>query len=98
MARETRRREQRVSAARRKASRAVDREQTRAALRAAGAREPEDEAVEAAAVLVEERLAEIAARAAETSEDREESRLSAGSVAVAAQREAEERPRRREER
>ncbi|MGA3020468.1 MAG: hypothetical protein ABSD68_00775 [Candidatus Micrarchaeales archaeon] len=85
------RREQRVSAARRMVRRAVDRDRIRAALKAAGANEPDDAAVEAAAVLAEERLAEIAARCAECSEDREEKRLSAASVAVAAAREAEER-------
>ena len=99
MAERSSRREERVSAARRAARRAVDRERVRAALRAAGAREAEDEAVEAAAALIEERVAQIAARCAECSRDRDEARLSAASVAIAAAREAEERTTmRREER
>jgi hypothetical protein len=96
--REDNRRDQRVSAARRSIREAVDRDQTRAALRAAGARSVDDAAVEAVSVLAEERLAEIVARAVESSQERRESRLSASAVAVAAQREAEGRSRRRAER
>jgi acylphosphatase len=80
------RRAERMAAARRSLKRAVDRDQTRAALKAAGARNVDDAAVEAVAALTEERLAELAARSVESSEDREESKLSASSVAIAAQR------------
>ncbi len=88
-------RDQRVSAARRKGRGAVDREQLKAAFRAAGATDVDDTAVETAAAVVEERLFELAARSVESSEEREESRLSASSVAIAAQREAEDRRTRR---
>jgi hypothetical protein len=80
------RRGERMAAARRAIRKAVDRNQTRAALKAAGARNVDDAAVEAVAALTEERLAELAARSVESSEDREESKLSASSVAIAAQR------------
>ena len=89
-------REDRISAARREVREAVDRERARAAIRAAGAREADDAAVDALAALAEERLAEIAARAVENSRERNELKLSAATVAIAAQREAEERNRRRE--
>ena len=93
---ERRDRRARVSAARRSIRDVVDRRRVRAVLRAAGVREADEEAVEAASVLAEERLAELAARSAECSEERSERRLSAASVALAAQREAEERSSRRE--
>ena len=91
MAERQSRSEARESAARRRLNgAAVDRNKVREALKAAGARNPDEEAVEAAAVLAEERIAEIAVRSAEASEDRAESSLSAASVALAAQRAAEE--------
>lgn len=89
------RRDRRVSATRRSVRDAVDRDSVREAFRAAGARSVDDEAVETAALLAEERLIELAARSVESSEEREEVRLSAASVALAAQREAEDRARRR---
>lgn len=82
---------ERISAARINATGTVDRERTKAILRAAGAGTIDDSAVEATAVLMEEKLISLAARAVESSEERGEIRLSASSVAVAAQREAEAR-------
>lgn len=84
-------REQRENAARNGIRRALDRDQVRSAIKAAGAKNVDNEAVEAVCALCEERLARIAARAVEASEDREESRLSAATVAVAAERESESR-------
>lgn len=94
--RNTNRIEERVSAARREIREAIDREQALAALKAAGARDADPEAVDSLAALAEERMAELIARAVESSKDRDEAVVSAGSVAVAAQREAEERSVRRE--
>ncbi len=93
MDQEPRQREQRASSARKKVHDAISREQTKAVLKAAGAIDPDDAAIEAASALAEERLVELATRAAEVSEDRKEARMSAASVAVAAQREAEHRTR-----
>ena len=88
--------EERVSAARKEIRESMDRDKATAALRAAGARDIDPEAVDALAVLAEERMAELVARAVESMKERDETRISAGSVAVAAQREAEERSIRRE--
>ena len=84
-------RQERISAARANVTGTIDRERTRAILRAAGADTIDDSAIEATAVLMEEKLILLAARAVESSEERGETRLSASSVAVAAQREAEAR-------
>jgi hypothetical protein len=83
--------DERISAARREIRDAVDRDKMLAAIRAAGARDADPEAIDAIAVLAEERMAEVIARAVESNREREEMRMRAGSVAVAAQREAEER-------
>ncbi|VVB76793.1 Uncharacterised protein [uncultured archaeon] len=85
-------RERRENAARDRASDAVDRDEVRAALKAAGAREVDDEAVEAVRALVVEKLARIAARSVEASEDIDDSStLSAAAVAVATERDSDTR-------
>lgn len=76
---------------RRSAKRAVDRDRVRDVLRAAGARNVDEDAVEAMSALLDERLASIASRVADAQEERDEDRLSAATVAVAAVREVEER-------
>jgi hypothetical protein len=90
-------RRQRESAAREKIRQALDRDKARSAFKAAGAREIDDQALEAASALSEERLARIASRAAEIAEERNEDSVSAASVAIAAEREREPRLEPREE-
>lgn len=84
-------RERRENAARSRIRRALDREEVRSAIKAAGAKDVDDEAVEAVCALCEERFARLAARVVEASEDRSEDRLSAATVAVAAERESDSR-------
>lgn len=84
-------RDSRIAAARSSAMRAVNRDQVRAALKAAGASRIDDSAVEAASAIVAENLAELSASAASASRDRRESSLSAASVAVGATRSARSR-------
>jgi hypothetical protein len=79
------------NAARKSARGAVDREKVRAALKAASGKEVEDEAVQSASALLEDKLARIAARAAEHRVERNEDNINAAHVAVAAQREQENR-------
>ena len=85
-------RERRENDARRRARKALDRDEVRAVMKAAaGSREIDREAVEAVSALVEERIARIAARAVEAAEDRNEDVIRAAAVAVAAERDSEAR-------
>lgn len=81
----------RENAARKSAKGAVNKESIRAALKAASGKDADDEAVESTSVLLEEKLARIAARAADSREERNDESIRAAHVTVAAQREAEER-------
>ncbi|MCL5680346.1 MAG: hypothetical protein M1465_03345, partial [Candidatus Marsarchaeota archaeon] len=81
----------RENAARKSAKGAVDKEKVRAALKSASGKDADDEAVDAASALLEDRLAKIAARTADARDDRDDGNVRAAHVAVAAQREAEER-------
>ncbi|MHB1830398.1 MAG: hypothetical protein ACYCO0_03305 [Candidatus Micrarchaeaceae archaeon] len=81
----------RENAARKSAKGAVDREMVRGALKAASGKEASDCAVDATSALLEDKLARIAAKAADARDERDEESISASHVAVAAQRESEDR-------